>query len=177
MSLCKILAVSRGYFARLIWAWTALHHSSMLLFPWQKLVNKSKWALTSLAWGLQNSSKCSQIVSKLRSSLGRFQDTYWSIPKSPIQATTFLHFWHSGSAASSHSIIFLHLSLHLRNLWYKPSLTVQSMWGPSMYGINMLGRTCGCAGRLNAWNDTSASDSCSKSLWFHLVDLEFPLLQ
>ena len=36
-----------------------------------KLVKRSKWALTSFTWGLQNSSKWSQSVSKLRSSLGR----------------------------------------------------------------------------------------------------------
>ena len=69
-----------------------------------------------LPWDLLNSSKHSQIVSKLRSSLGRLQDTYWSMPKSPLQATTFLHFWHSGSAASSHSSMFLHLSLPFENL-------------------------------------------------------------
>ena len=67
--------------------------------------------------------KMFQIVSKLRSSLGRLQDTYWSMPKSPLQSTTFLHFWHSGRAASSH------LSLHFKILSYNPSFTVQSMWG------------------------------------------------
>ena len=92
ISLCNILPVSGGYLARLICVWTALYHSSMLLVLCLKLVNKSKWALTSFTWGLQNSSKHSQIVSKLRSSLGRLQDTYWSIPKSPLQATNFLAF-------------------------------------------------------------------------------------
>ena len=72
ISLCSILAVSRGYLTRLICAWTVLYHLSMLLVPCLKLGNKSKWVLTSFSWGLQNSSKHSQIVSKLRSSLGRF---------------------------------------------------------------------------------------------------------
>ena len=59
----------------------------------------------------------------------RPQDTYWSMSKSPLQATIFLHFWCSGSAASLHLSMFSHLSLHFKNLWYKPSFTVQSMWG------------------------------------------------
>ena len=50
ISLCSILAVSGGYLARLICARTMLNHSSMLLVPYLKLVNKSKWALTSFAW-------------------------------------------------------------------------------------------------------------------------------
>ena len=85
---CSILAVSGRYLARLICAWTAWYYSSMLLVPCLKLVNKPKQALTSFTWGLQHS----QIVSKLRSSLGRLQDTYWCIPKSPLQATIFLYF-------------------------------------------------------------------------------------
>ena len=84
ISLCSILADSGGYLARLICAWSTLYHSSMLLVPCLKLVNKSKWALTSFAWGLQNSSKHSQIVSKLRSALDRLQDTCWPIPNSPL---------------------------------------------------------------------------------------------
>ena len=51
---------------------------------------------------------------------------------------------HGGSIASSHSNIFSHLSLHLRNLLKNPSLTVQSIVGPSMYDIYilLLGITC-----------------------------------
>ena len=103
-----------------------------------KACQEIKAGLTSFPWGFQNSSNQSQIVSKLRSSLGRPWDTYWLIPKSPLQATTFLHFWHSGRAASSHLSMFLHLSLHFKNLYYKPSFTVQSMWGPSIYGMYMV---------------------------------------
>ena len=39
MSLCKIFAVSGGYFPRLIWVCTALYHSSTLFSPCLKLVN------------------------------------------------------------------------------------------------------------------------------------------
>ena len=58
----------------------------------------------SLVCGLQNSSYFPQNVSRLRSSLDKPQDTYWSMPKSPVLSNhAFLHFWHSGRAASSHS--------------------------------------------------------------------------
>ena len=50
----------------------------------------------------------------------------------------FLQFLDSGSIANSHSKMFSHLILHLMNLLYKLSLTVQSILGPSMYGINAL---------------------------------------
>ena len=126
-------------------ACTALYHSSMLLFPWQKLVNRSSQAHTLLDCGLQKFSNLSQIVSRFISSLDSTQDTYWSIPKSPDHVITFLHFWHLGRAVrhlgravSSHSKIFSHLSFHLRNLWYNALLTVQSISGPLMYGIYML---------------------------------------
>ena len=46
MSLCSILAFSGGYLARLIWACTALYHSSTLLVSCLKLVKRSKQALT-----------------------------------------------------------------------------------------------------------------------------------
>ena len=81
---CNILAVSGGNLARLTWVCTALYHLSMLLLPCWKLVSKSKWALTSLDCGLQNSSNLSNIVSKFKSSLGKLNDTYWSIPNSPL---------------------------------------------------------------------------------------------
>ena len=50
---------------------------------------------------------------------------------------TFLHFMESGNMTSSQSNMFSHFSFHLRNLWYKLSLTVQSIFGTSIYGINM----------------------------------------
>ena len=114
ISLCKILAVSGGYFVRLACPCTLLYHSSTLLDPWWKLVNKSNLAHTSLDWDLQNSSNWHQIVSNSNSSFVKPLDTYWSIPKSPLQTITFLHCCVSGSAASSHSSIFSHLNFHFR---------------------------------------------------------------
>ena len=114
MCLCKIFAVSGGYFARLTWAYTQLYHSSTLFDPWQKLVNKSNLACTSLDWGLQNSSNQDQIVSNSNSSFIKPHDTYWSMQKSPLQAMTFLHCWGSGRAASSHSNKFSHFNFHFK---------------------------------------------------------------
>ena len=165
MSWCKILAFLKGYLSRLIWACTALYHSSTLLLPWWKLVSKSKKALTSLDYGLQNSSNLSHIVSKFNSSLGMLQETYWSIPKSSPQAIIFLHCCFSGRDASSHSRMFSHFNLHLRKQWYSPTLTVQSIFGPSIQGMYMLEITwCnGCAGGTkDGWKEISASGSWSE---------------
>ena len=129
---CKIFAVSGGYFVKLTCACTLLYHSSTLLDSWQKLVNKSNLAHTPFNWGLQNSSNQVQIVSNFNSSLVRPQDTYWSIPKSPLQAMTFLHCCGSGSAAGLHSSMFSHFNLHFKNQWYKLLLNVQSILGPSI---------------------------------------------
>ena len=57
---------------------------------------------------------------------------------------TFLHFFESGNIASLESKMFSHLSFDFMNLRYKPSLIVQSILGPSMYGMyiaatNLLG--------------------------------------
>ena len=156
ISWCRILAVSGGYLARLMCSCTTLYHSSTLLLPCLKLVRRSKWALTSFDCGLQNSSNFPQIVSKLSSSADKHNDTYWSIPKSPLQAITFLHFCCSGSAASSHSRMFSHFKCHLKNLWYRASLTIQSILGPYMCGMNMFGITC-CA--IDGWKETSGSGS------------------
>ena len=73
-----------------------------------------------------------QIVSRVTSSVDRLQETYWSMPKSPLQVITFLHFLLSESITSSHSRIFSHFKYHFRHLWCRPSLTVQSILGPSM---------------------------------------------
>ena len=159
MSLWRIIAVSGGYFARLTWACTALYHSSTLLLPCLKLGSRSNLACPSLDWGLQNSSNLPKIVSSINWSVGKPQDTYWSMPKLPDQAMTFLHCSLSGNAVSSHSRMFSHFRHHFKNLWYKPSLTVQSILGPSMYGINILGNGCGCLGW---WNVISGSGSCSE---------------
>ena len=117
MSLCRILAVSGGHFARLTCVCTAFYHLSTLLLPCLNLGRRSKSACTSFDWGLQNSSNFPQIVSKVNSSDGKLQETYWSMPKYLLQAMTFLHFCHSGKAASSHSKIFLHFKCHFENLW------------------------------------------------------------
>ena len=90
ISRCKILAVSGGYLARLTWACTTLYCLSTLQFHCLKLVNRSNWALTSLDYGLQNSSNLSHIVSNLGSYLSKFHDTYWSIPESPTPYYYFL---------------------------------------------------------------------------------------
>ena len=116
MSLCSILAGSRGYLAKFTCACMALYHSSMLWFPWQKLISRSNLAQTLFDCGLQYSSYFPHMVSRVSSLEGRFQDTYWSTPQLPLQAITFLHYWCSGSAASLHSRMFLHLRHHLRNL-------------------------------------------------------------
>ena len=92
ISLCKILVVSGGYLARLTCICTALYHSSTLLLPCLRLVRRSKQAHISFDWGLQNSSNFPQIVSKVNSSDGKLQETYWSMPKSPLQAITVLNF-------------------------------------------------------------------------------------
>ena len=129
-SLCRIMAVSCGYLANTAWVCTALYHSSPDLSPYQKLASKSNLALTSSDRGLQNSSNFSQMVARLSSPLDRFHETYCSIPHSSLQAITFLHFLLSASMASSHSRMFSHFKNHFKNLWYKPSLTVQSILGP-----------------------------------------------
>ena len=120
MSLCRILAVSGGYFARLTWACTALYHSSTLLLPCLKCINMSNLTCTSLDWGLQNSWNLSQIVSSINWSVGKPQDTYLSMPMSPDQAITFLFCCLSGNSASLHSRMFSHFRCHFKNLWYKP---------------------------------------------------------
>ena len=123
----KDLGCFWGYLAKATWICTALYHSSTDLFPCWKLLSKSNLALTSFNWGLQNSSNLSQMVS-----VDKLQETYWPMPKSPLHIITFLHCLFSGNMASSHSRMFSHLKYHFRNLWYRPSFTVQSILGPSM---------------------------------------------
>ena len=119
ISLCKILAVSGGHLARD----TALYRSSTDHVPCLKLVSRQNLAPTSFACGLQKSLYLTHTVSEHRSSTGKYQETYWSIPKSPLQAMTFLHFFDSGNMASSQSRMFSYFSFHFKNLWYKPSFT------------------------------------------------------
>ena len=70
------------------------------------------------------------ITSKHKFSSDKHHDTYWSIPKSLLYAMTFWHFFASCNMASLQWRIFSHFSFHLRNLWYKLSVTVQSIFGP-----------------------------------------------
>ena len=162
MSWCQMFAVSCGYLARHTWACTALYNSSTDLLPWWKLVSRSNLALTSFAWCLQKYSYLDQIVSKLSSSVDKHHEAYWSIPKSSLHAIPFLHFLDSESIAYSQSTIFSHFSFHFRNLEYKPPLTVQSISGPSMYGIYMCGTNCVCL------VDGCCSSSCISVSWLEL---------
>ena len=161
MSLCKIFAVSGGYFARSIWAFTQLYYSSTLLTPGGSLLTSQTWLAPHWIGAcrtLQTRTRLYPILTHLLSS----PMTHWSIPKSPLQAITFLHCWGSGRAASSHSTMFSHFNFHFKKQCYKLSLTVQSILGPSMYGLNVLCiaglGACGLLG----WNEISPSDSLSE---------------
>ena len=79
MSVCKILAVSGGYLARLTWACTTLYHSSTLLLPCWKLVRRSNLVCTSFDCGLQKSSNFPHIISRVNWLVGKPQETYWSM--------------------------------------------------------------------------------------------------
>ena len=136
-------------------------HSSTEWLPHLKLVSRSNLALISLVCGLQKSSNLAHRTSKLRSSGSKHHDTYWSIPKSPLNAMNFLHFLESGNMASSQSNVFSHLSFHLRNLWYKLSFTVQSIFGPSIY-VN-IGCTEGCDWLVEGWINYGLWTSISTS--------------
>ena len=166
VSLCKILAIFVGYLARDTCACTVLYYSSTELLSCLKLVSWSHLALTSLACGLQKSSYLAQIVCKLRSSVGKHQETYWSFLKSLHHAMIFLYFIDSSNIANSQSRIFSHFSFYLRNLWYRLSFTIQSILDPSIYGINMGGKNC-CAWHINGWKLGGLYTSIS---WSQLED-------
>ena len=139
MSQCNIFTVSGGYFVRFTWPvqhCTICRHSYFLDENWSKDQTWLAPHWIAVYKNLQTSP--SQIVSRFILFLDNPQDTYWSIPKLLDQVITFLHFWHSGRVASSHSQIISHLSFHLRNLWYNASFTIQSIFGPLMYGIYIL---------------------------------------
>ena len=96
-----------------------------IVLPCLKLVSRSNLALTSFDCGLQKSSYFAHIVSKQRSSMDKHQETYWSIPKSPLHAMTFLHFFDSGNMASLQSRIISHFRF--------PTLKI---YGRSLYSIS-----------------------------------------
>ena len=83
MSLVRIAAVSLGYSHDGMCAYTALYHSSMLLLPCQKAVNKLNLAQTALDCGLQKSSNLDHMVCDVTSSVRRFHEIYISSPASP----------------------------------------------------------------------------------------------
>ena len=169
MSLWKIFAVSGGYFVRLTCACTQLYLSSTLFDPWWKLVNKSNLACTSLDWGLQNSSNQDQIFSNSNSSFVKPHDTYWSIPKSPLQAMTFLHCWGSGRAASSHSSMFSHFKLPFQEVVVQAIINCPIHFG-SLYVWHEQIVHCwiGCLWVCLDGMRISFSDSWSKSCALHM---------
>ena len=173
MSLCRIFAVSDGYFARLIWGGAALHHSSTEQSPCLKLVNRSNLVLTSYVCGyrtLQTWSKWPLNTNLLGS---KCQDTYWSIPKALDQAITFSYFLTSDNIASSQSNIFSYMIFHFRNLWYRLSFTVQSILGPSIYGI-YIGCTTDCVWLVDGWMNCGLCITTSSLSEFESCDgLEF----
>ena len=91
MSLVRIAAVSLEYSHNGMYASTTLYHSSMLLLPCQKAVNKSNLAQTALDCGLQKSLNLDHMVCNVTSSVGRFHEIYISSPASPDHWNTFLH--------------------------------------------------------------------------------------
>ena len=115
ISLCNILAVSGGYFARLTWACTALYHSLTLLLPCQKLVRRSIGALTSFDWLLWNSSGRSQFL---------LRKAPWHIlvhPKVPTPSYYFLAFlllWECCKLTFQHYIYIYNTSTHLYVIYY-----------------------------------------------------------
>ena len=92
MSLVRIAAVSGGgYSHNGMCACTALYHSSMLLLPCQKDVNRSNHACTAFDCGLQKSSNFDHIACNVISAVGRAHEMYISSPASPDHWITFLH--------------------------------------------------------------------------------------
>ena len=87
----EIVAVSLGYSDNGMCASTVLYHSSMLLLPYQKAVNKSNLAQTALDCGLQKSLNLDHMVCNVMSSFGRFHDIYILSPASPDHWITCLH--------------------------------------------------------------------------------------
>ena len=83
MSLVRIAAVSLGYSHNGMCTSMALYHSSILLLPSQKAVNKSNLAQTALDCGFQKSLNLDHMVCNVISSLERFHEICISSPASP----------------------------------------------------------------------------------------------
>ena len=84
-------------------------------------------------------------------------------------AITFLHCCLSGNAASSYSSIFLHLRCHFRNLWYSPLLTVHSILGPSIHGMNVLNVICGCLCGLSVTSGLCSWSELDRFSWLFSI--------
>ena len=131
MSLVRIAAVSWGYSHNGVCASTALYHLSMLLLPCQKAVNKWNLAQTALDCGLQKSLNLDHMACNVTSSVRRFHELYISSPDLLTIGLLFLHLALSWRIANLQLSIFSHFILHLMNLEWRASSTVQSILGPS----------------------------------------------
>ena len=89
MSLVRIAAVSGGYSHNGMCTCISLYHSSMLLLPCQKVVNKSNRACTAFDCGLHKSSNLDHMVCNVTSAVGRTHEMYISSPASPDHWITF----------------------------------------------------------------------------------------
>ena len=102
-----------------------------------KLVSRSNLALILFVCGLQKSSNFGPY--DIQAKIFRWQAPWHILIHTKISTPHyyFLAFLGICNMASSQSNMFSHFSFHLRNLWYKLSFTVQSIFGPSIYDINM----------------------------------------
>ena len=144
--------------------WWILGKGHLGLYSIAPLIHR----MISLSEACQQVTPSSHLIAlwfaKLQARIFRQQAPYWSIPKSPLNTMTFLHFLESSNMASLQSNMCSHFSFHLRNLWYKPSFTVKSIFGPLIYGINM-GCTKGCDWLVDGW--------MSWGLWTSISTSEF----
>ena len=124
ISLCSIFAVSGGYFARLICAWTALYHSSTLISPCLKLVKRLN--LGSLFEACTILQICSI---PLPSIFHLGASTMAHIGRCQNHLTRPQHFYIFllQIALPVHNPMFSYLIFHFRNPRYKFSFTVQSI--------------------------------------------------
>ena len=131
MSLVRMAAVYLGYSHNGMCISTALYHSSMLLLPCQKAVNKSNLEWTALDCGLQKSWNLDHMVCNVTLSVWRFHEIYISSPASPDHWITFLHLALSWRIANLQLRTFSYFIFHVMNLEWRASSKVQSILGPS----------------------------------------------
>ena len=105
----------------------------LIFSPCVKLVNKSNPALTSIDWGLQNSSNFSHMTSKVSSSLVKI---HWHIlvyPKMPTPGNNFLVFPSSLQALQAHISVCFHSFISISNIFGTDNhWPVHSIFGPSI---------------------------------------------